>query len=72
MLRHLPPRHHQPAGKENEREALMVILTEEENEAAIERLFALTAKANPTDEEQDLIDRLTAAIEQFEERWYPL
>lgn len=50
----------------------MVILTEEENEAAIERLFALTDKANPSEEEQDLIDRLTAAIEQFEDRWYPL
>jgi hypothetical protein len=72
MLRHLSPRHHQPTGKEDEGEALMVILTEEENEAAIERLFALTGKAEVTDEEQDLIDRLTAAIEQFEDRWYPL
>jgi len=50
----------------------MVILTEEENEAAIERLFTLTGKAEVTDEEHDLIERLTAAIEQFEERWYPL
>jgi hypothetical protein len=50
----------------------IVITTEEQNEAAIAELFELTGKEKHTDRELGYIDRLTAAIEKFEDEHYPM
>jgi hypothetical protein len=50
----------------------IVITTEEQNEAALAELEELLENEKPTDREQGYIDRLTAAIEKFEEEHYPM
>jgi hypothetical protein len=50
----------------------IVITTEEENERAIQELYELDTKEKHTDAELGYMERLTAAIEKFEEEHYPI
>ena len=50
----------------------IVITTEEQNEVALAELEELLENEKPTDREQGYIDRLTAAIEKFEAKQYPI
>lgn len=50
----------------------IVITTEEQNEAALAELEELLENEKPTDREQGYMERLTAAIEKFEEEHYPI
>jgi antitoxin component HigA of HigAB toxin-antitoxin module len=50
----------------------IIITTEEQNERALAELEELTGKDKHTDRELGYIDRLTAAVEKFEDERYPI
>lgn len=49
----------------------IIIGSEEDYDRAAEELEELTAKDNPTDREQGAIDRLSVALEKWDEEHYP-